>query len=244
MTWTAAEILAQLAELPLAPLDAIAPGTSLILAPHPDDESLGCGGLIAACCAAKRPPVIVCATDGAASHPGSAEYPPAALQKLREGEMRAACAILGVPADRVHFLHLPDARAPTHGPAFDAAAVTIAALVEFHAVHTIFATWPHDPHCDHEAVAALARSAVQLSAARLAYYPVWGWLLPPGQALPADAARGRRLDISAHLALKRRAIAAHISQYGGLITDSPTGFVLPAALLAVFDRPFEVFLDP
>ena len=37
--------------------DIVGDGTCLILAPHPDDESLGCGGLIAACIAAGRPPL-------------------------------------------------------------------------------------------------------------------------------------------------------------------------------------------
>lgn len=241
-----ARIHALMNALPFASLDEVAPGTSLILAPHPDDESLGCGGLIAALCQAGRPPLVVCATDGAASHPGSAEYPPAKLQALREAEMLAACAILGVPRSRVHFLGMPDGQAPTRGPAFDAAARTIAGLIKTHAIHTIFATWPHDPHCDHQAVAGLAAAAAAAEAcgARLMFYPVWGWLLRPGHQLPANAARGRRVDIAKCLPLKRRAIAAHASQYHGLITDSPDGFVLPQALLSVFDRPFEVFLDP
>jgi hypothetical protein len=42
--------------------------------------------------------------------------------------------------------------------------------------------------------------------------------------------------------VKRRAIAAHESQYGALITDSPHGFQLPAELLAIFERDFEVFV--
>ncbi len=243
-TLPASTILGLLADLPLAGLEAIAPGTSLILAPHPDDESLGCGGLIAALCQAGRPPIVVCATDGAASHPGSAAYPPANLQRLREREMLAACAILGVAQARVHFLGLADSRAPAHGPAFEAAARTIAALAEMHDVRTIFATWPHDPHGDHQATAGLAAAAARLCGAKLVFYPVWGWLLPPDHDLPADASRGRRLDVAEYLPLKRRAIAAHASQYGELITDCPSGFRLPQALLSIFDRPFEVFLDP
>ncbi|HEX2943304.1 MAG TPA: PIG-L family deacetylase, partial [Rhodopila sp.] len=58
--------------LPLGTLDHIAgTGTCLILAPHPDDESLGCGGLIATAVAAGRAPLVVILTDGAGSHPNS-----------------------------------------------------------------------------------------------------------------------------------------------------------------------------
>ena len=53
---------------------------------------------------------------------------------------------------------------------------------------------------------------------------------------------GRRLAIGPQLAAKRRAIAAHRSQYGDLIQDDPAGFRLPAGLLARFERPFETFL--
>jgi hypothetical protein len=60
--------------------------------------------------------------------------------------------------------------------------------------------------------------------------------------VPDGRSRGWRLDITASLAAKRAAIAAHRSQHGGVIDDDPSGFVLPAALLAVFERPYEVFL--
>jgi LmbE family N-acetylglucosaminyl deacetylase len=53
------------------------------------------------------------------------------------------------------------------------------------------------------------------------------------------------LDISRWHDVKRRAIAAHASQYSDLITDDPNGFRLPATLLSAFEQPFEVFLgDP
>ena len=73
-------------------------------------------------------------------------------------------------------------------------------------------------------------------------YPVWGWTLPADDALDTIVAGGR-LDIAPHLPAKRRAIAAHASQHGRLVTDDPSGFTLPPSLLSVFDAPYEVFLD-
>lgn len=238
------DILHQFRTLPVRPLADISPGTALILAPHPDDETLGCGGLIAALCEAGRPPIVVCVTDGAASHPESAAYPPDRLAALRAAELRAACAVLGLSEDRIHFLGLPDTLAPLYGETFEQSSHSIASLAESYAVRTIFATWPHDPHCDHLAVAAIAARAAQLSETRLMHYPVWGWLLPPDHPFEAPIPTGARLDITAYLPAKRRAIAAHASQYTDLITDSPDGFRLPPKLLAIFDQGFETFLDP
>ena len=69
---------------PVVGVDAITDGAALILAPHPDDESLGCGGLIAESCARGQPPLLVVLTDGAGSHPHSCEYPPSRLRDVRE----------------------------------------------------------------------------------------------------------------------------------------------------------------
>lgn len=237
-------VLRHMRALPIAAFDAIAPGTSLILAPHPDDESLGCGGLIAEAVARGRPPFVVCVTDGAASHPGSRDYPPARLARLREAEMLAACEELGLAGDRVTFLKLPDAAAPWDGTAFDGAVARIVSLIRDHDVSAMFATWAHDPHCDHAATATLARRAARVAGITLKFYPVWGWLLPPDDAFGEPVPTGARLDITRHLPAKRRAIAAHQSQYTDLITDSPNGFRLPSRLLDVFDAPYEVFLDP
>jgi LmbE family N-acetylglucosaminyl deacetylase len=239
----AGDLLQRMQALPFAEVDAIAPGTSLILAPHPDDESLGCGGLIASLCAHTRPPLIVVVTDGAGSHPDSTLFPPRRLRVLRKAEVQAAASILGVEEPRVRCLGLRDTAAPRAGASFDRAVEDIAAVVRAHGVTTIFATWPHDPHGDHQATAAIARAVADMTGARAKFYPVWGWLLPPDQAMPDDAISGERLDITPVLARKRRAIAAHASQYSNLIPDDP-GFRLPQELLAACRRSFEVFVDP
>ncbi len=241
----AGDILHAMRHLPLADLDTLVPGTSLVLAPHPDDESLGCGGLIAQACARGRPPLVVAVTDGAGSHPASQAYPPSMLKATRAAELRAAVGALGLDEDRLHFLGLPDTRAPEGGPDFDWAVAVTAALVRDHNVATLFATWPHDPHCDHVATAALATVIAASTGVRVMFYPVWGWLIAPEQVLSVAAVRGARLPMdSAVLTRKRHAIAAHASQYSDLITDDPDGFRLPADLLSIFDRDFEVFLDP
>ncbi|WP_428485102.1 PIG-L deacetylase family protein [Rhodopila sp.] len=231
--------------LPVAPLsDIIGGGTCLILAPHPDDESLGCGGLIAACCAAGRPPLVAILTDGAGSHPQSHAFPPARLRALREREARDAVAYLGLPPDRILFLGQPDTAAPHQGPAFTVAVNALSACVkrENHC-SAILAPWRHDPHCDHEAASLIAAAVAERCEIRAVGFPVWGWTLPDDHAVPAPESSGWRLDIARFLPLKRQAIQAHRSQYGGLITDDPTGFQLPPALLSAFETSFETFLQ-
>jgi LmbE family N-acetylglucosaminyl deacetylase len=228
--------------LPVATADTIVgTGRTLILAPHPDDESLGCGGLIAELCRLGRPPRVVVLTDGAGSHPGSRVFAATALRDVREQEVRRALRALGLgDQDGPTFMRLPDTAAPHDGPAFDDAVANLAAYAVGCAA--ICATWAHDPHCDHQAAHKIAAAAAARTGLRHIAYPVWGWTLPPTACLPGDVAVGWRLDIAASLAMKRAAIAAHRSQHGGVIEDDPNGFALPAALLEVFARPYEVFL--
>ncbi|MFC7690277.1 PIG-L deacetylase family protein [Paeniroseomonas aquatica] len=106
-----------MASLPYADLDSITGGrTTLVLAPHPDDESLGCGGLIAEACARGRPPVVAVLTDGTMSHPNSPSHPAPRLRALREAEAQAAVESLGLGAHRLYFLGLRDSAVPTEGP--------------------------------------------------------------------------------------------------------------------------------
>jgi LmbE family N-acetylglucosaminyl deacetylase len=230
--------------LPLgSPGEIIGDGTCLVLAPHPDDESLGCGGLIAACVAAGRSPLVAILTDGAGSHPRSRAFPADRLRAVRAQEARQAVAALGLPEDRLAFLEQPDTAAPHEGPAFDAVVAKLLALVEGEAACTaIFAPWRHDPHCDHEAASLIAAAVAEKAGIRHRAYPVWGWTLADDTAIPEAPGPGWRLNVEAFLPAKQNAIRAHQSQFGGLIEDDPAGFRLPAALLACFDSPYETFL--
>jgi LmbE family N-acetylglucosaminyl deacetylase len=218
-------------------------GRVLVLAPHPDDESLGCGGLIAALCDAKQPPLVVVLTDGTGSHKRSDALSGRKLRDLREAEARAALRLLGLddPAALI-FMRLRDTAAPHQGPAFEDAVHRIAKLADRCA--TICAPWEHDPHCDHVAAHLIAQAVAARTGIRHLAFPVWGWTLPADTALAAQKVAGWRLDVAAYLQAKQAAIAAHRSQHGSVISDDPEGFVLPHELLRVFRRPYEVFLVP
>ena len=228
-------------------------GGVLVLAPHPDDESLGCVGLLAACAAAGRPARVVVVSDGAASHPNSRAWPPPRLAALRQEEARAAIAALGLdPGQDVSFLGLPDSAVPASGPEFEAAVTEVLRLAA-PATAALLATWHHDPHRDHQATFALAEAVHRRLPAntRLLAYPVWGLAFAhpiPGFPLPpepvlAGPPRGFRLDMARHLPAKRRAVAAHASQVTGLIGDDPGGFRLPPQAIDLAFRPFELYLD-
>lgn len=239
----ASAVLQKMENLPLMDLDDIlCGGTPMVLAPHADDESLGCGGLIAEACARGRPPVVVVLTDGTMSHPSSPSYPARRLQELREAEARRAIEVLGLPPDRIHFLCQPDARVPHDGPGMLAIAEELKILLRHWNIGTLLTTWKHDPHRDHVAAYNIGRHAAHGTGARLVCYPVWAWTLPPRQRLELTELTGARLDITRHLSIKKRAIAEHKSQYSDLIKDDPAAFRLPEELLGAMARPFEVYL--
>jgi len=238
-------VQARMRDLPVSAADALlTSGRAMILAPHADDESLGCGGLIAELCERGRPPVVLVVSDGTGSHPGSQIWPASRLLALRESETLQAAAALGLPASDVDFLRLRDTAVPLDGPVFEAVCTGIIAEMRRRGCDTLLAPWLHDPHCDHEAVQIMARRVANETGVRLLSYPVWGWLIEAGTKIACDRPiAGFRIDIGQHLARKRQAIRLHASQYSDLIDDDPGGFRLPEALLSVFEEPFETFLE-
>jgi LmbE family N-acetylglucosaminyl deacetylase len=214
----------------------------LIIAPHPDDESLGCGGLIAASCDAGVAPVVVVLTDGAGSHPGSRAYPPERLLELREQEAKRAVNVLGLPLRNLYFLRAPDTKLPEAGQVFDDHVSRLGEIGRSHDCGAVVAPWLGDPHCDHQAAAIMATNVSVEHDWALLSYPVWGWLREGEDLFDEPRKRGWKLQISGQMPRKQQAIAAHRSQYGGLIEDSLAGFKLPDELLRVFSQNFEIYI--
>jgi LmbE family N-acetylglucosaminyl deacetylase len=216
----------------------------IVVAPHPDDESLACGGLIAEARREGLQGKVVIVSDGVGSHPNSKAYPPDRLRSLREEEAKRAGAELGLKPEDMLFLGLPDRFVPCEGGEAERAIAAIADCASEIGARSLFVSWRHDPHCDHEASYRIARKAQRrIGEIRLFEYVVWGHTLPfASEVDPIPGGFRIRLDPET-LQKKRRAIAAHRSQITDLIDDDPDGFRFTPSGLARFDLPCEFFLD-
>ncbi len=234
------------ASLPAAPLEALAGnGGILVLAPHPDDETLGCGAAIMAALAAGRPVTVALLTGGGGSHPRSRDYPPEAMVALRRREFAEALARLGAAGGasvESLYLDLPDTAVPHEATALAPIAARLRDRVVDGGIDTVWATWRGDPHTDHVAAARLA----DLLASRCAEtgltltrrdYAVWGRFgaaLPAGPVLAFPPGRWH--------AAKAHAMDAYASQLTPLVRDDPDGFVMPPALTRHFADAPEIFV--
>ncbi|SFI85487.1 PIG-L deacetylase family protein [Albimonas pacifica] len=214
---------------------------ALVLAPHPDDESLACGGLLAACFADAGAHVI-CLTDGGASHLGSPTWSRAALSALRRQEMEAALRDLGGGPGDLTWLGLPDAASDTIANLGPVVAAVIEAARRVDA-RSLFAPCETDPHCDHEVAAAVARAAACMAGLRLYSYPVWSRWRDPGFRERLGAPCEFRVDPGPWRAAKGAAIRRHRSQLGQVVHDAREAFAMSPAFVAMFEAGPEIFFE-
>lgn len=220
-------------------------GNTLIVAPHPDDESLGCGGVIALLKKYGLSVSILVLSDGTQSHPNSKKFPPNKLRKLRESECSNAAAILGLdPKHDVTFCRFPDTQVPgEESEKYKSAVARLKLFLASKNAQTIFVPWRRDPHPDHRATYQLIIKAKDQNH-RIVEYPIWLYTTEEKFDAPLKSeVSAFRLDVSSVLKIKRQAISAHCSQITDLIDDDPNGFRLGSDVLNEFDLPFEVFFE-
>lgn len=190
-----------------------AAGRALVVAPHPDDETIGCGGTAALLAARGAAVDVVVATRGEASvaQPGAAG---AGTAGQRAGEAARAARILGLGPPTC--LELPDGNVAAHR---DELAGWLAGRLDDGAIDAVFAPWPLDDHPDHRAVSRAVAAALE-RLGRPEGVQVWGYevwaALPPNRLVDVTAVWGAKqaaldchqhgrasFDLDAHLALSR-----------------------------------------
>jgi LmbE family N-acetylglucosaminyl deacetylase len=211
----------------------------LVVAPHPDDESLGCGALIARCVDARQPVHLLFLTDGERAL--SRFIDPSELAPIRRREACTAATALGLDETRdVTFAGFPDDHL---GDRPEAVTDAIAAAVDGAGPGvTVCVTDRRDPHSDHRAAALATARACRRSdtVQRLFEYPIWSlevWPIVPGRMrgdrrfwMSTARARGglewvrhtdHVVDVTLYRSRKAAAISAHRSQLG-LLEDAAT----------------------
>lgn len=181
--------LAELDACPLPqPLDLTQARKVLVFAPHPDDETLGCGGTLARL-ALLCPVKVVLVTDGS----GGGGLPPEA-GAIRQAEFVRALAVLGV--NESVQLNQPDG----DFQGSPALALQVKALLDDYQPDWVFLPSPLDYHRDHVRIAAflepLCRSCVSVT--QLLFYEIWA-------PVPATHV----VDITEQAHCKHAALAEH-----------------------------------
>lgn len=221
----------------LPPLDLTRYRRVVVVGAHPDDESLGAGGLTATATASGLPTALLVATDGEGSHPGSPTHTSDQLAARRRAELSEAAVALGLGGSRVTRLGLPDGRVGDHA---DDVVAAIVDLVGDGRDCLVVAPYRSDGHPDHEAMGRCAATAAHRTDATLAEYPIWLWHAGERHDLPVDSMT--RLPLSPRaMAAKRAAIASHTSQVRPLSDQPGDEVMISESVLELFAGEEELF---
>jgi LmbE family N-acetylglucosaminyl deacetylase len=195
-----------------------------VLAPHADDETLGCGGTLRRYADEGVPVHVIVMTDGAGVETDRED-----IAEVRREEAGRAAEILGI--GETVFLDFADGRLDAHHGELDE---RLGAELARIAPDVVFAPFPVDPHPDHVATADAAIRALRAGGAfRLAFYEIY-------QPIRFN----KEVDVTGVMDAKRRAIRVYESGLlgsGDLIADASEGLARYRQFFNRIERLYEVF---
>lgn len=237
--------------------------SAVVFAPHPDDETLGCGGTIVKKTRAGADVSLVVMTDGRRSHRELMDEE--RIREIRALEAEEAAIRLGIPADRVYRLDIHDKTLCDH---FEDAVARVVEILSSARPLEIYIPYLHEPPSDHVETrrVALAAARAVLPSVTVYEYPVWFWFHWPWVPYPLynrrdlpgvigeNAAAAVRMihdfnscvfsgDVHAE---KRHALDAYKSQMTRLVDDpawARLADVADGAFLECFFQEYEVFWE-
>ncbi|MET4780070.1 PIG-L family deacetylase [Glaciihabitans sp. UYNi722] len=235
--WNADARRHRLPELRLEGIDEL-----IVIAAHPDDETLGAGGLIAECSIIGIPIHVVVVTDGAGSHPHSTTVTPVGLAVRRRRETTNAVRRLA-PAAVVTFLDFGDGTIRENREQVRIEVDCIVAKASQNAL--LVAPWRGDGHRDHRILGEVTAEANAGRGIRFLEYPIWlwHWSSPELDSTPWKQFSALRMSEST-LAAKNAAIRLHESQVAPLSAAPGDEAVLDSQFLRNFEHDAEVFIAP
>jgi len=213
----------------------------VVFAPHPDDETLGCGGTLAKRLKEGFDAWIVVITRG--QNLMSVVFDihdapsPDQVCELRKEETRQATKILGVPPENLIFWDHDDGSLDAQ--AEDALEKVLVMLREKKS-REVYCTNPYESHTDHRAASSIVRKACSLVDSPVTLYEyIVG--LKSGMSIDDIQEPIAEIDISAELALKREAVQVFKSHLD-VLSDAQPHPVFSADDIASFLQPAESFV--
>jgi LmbE family N-acetylglucosaminyl deacetylase len=193
-------------------------GALLVVAPHPDDEILGAGGLIRTWAARGADVSVLSVSDGEAAEPARHN-----LGAIRRGELTEALRKLCPTHVSVTRLGLPDGQIAHHVNRLRNAILSLA-----RGPLTLIAPYEHDGHPDHEAVGGVCLEFARSQQVPIARYAIWAWQRATAEQL-REVRWGKFLLGDDAMRAKTRALSCFRTQLEGCD---------PGLLL----QPYEAFL--
>lgn len=218
--------------------------SAMVIAPHQDDEVLGCGGLIGSKSENNIPIQVVFVTDGGASHAWHPNYQSGELIPVRKKEALTALSILGVDPSQIHFLNKPDSKLLFLNPIERQKAIEeLAQILQSSQPEEVYVPHRKDRTKDHEATYELVIEAIKLSGIKVdvLQYPIWMlWNSLLFRDLKLEELAGAyRLSIHSFQSKKKQALEVYRSQC--LPIEAELAPILKPAFLKRFFLPYEVF---
>jgi LmbE family N-acetylglucosaminyl deacetylase len=212
----------------------------IIIAPHPDDEILGLGGLILYLMDEKTDVHIVYLTDGE----GSGVWPDKEeIKKQRIKLSESVCNKIGIKNSRIHRLHLPDGKVPFRDEIiFKEVTDSIRILIDTIQPDAVFTThyleyWPYDHVAAYEiAVEAVNRSVTK---PQLWCYWVWTWInIRPESLFNLLLKEMRKITIGKYYLQKKELKDIYLKESNP--DGKPWSGVLPDPLIKALKNPVEI----
>lgn len=210
----------------------------VVVAPHPDDEVLGSGGLLQRMQHLGLEVMIVAVTDGEASHPVASRLG-LDVGAMRGIESQVALDRLGCGPVRVVRLGIPDGSVAVQRPHLTNVLSGLLGPDDL-----CVTPWRSDGHPDHDATGAATLAAARATRTPVLEYLVWAWHWATPKSAAVPWRQCRRLDLDRRqIARKRWATYAFTSQIRPGHSEERQGPLLSDSILRRFWRPFEVFIE-
>jgi LmbE family N-acetylglucosaminyl deacetylase len=219
---------------------------SLVIAPHPDDETLGVGGLIALRRQENSAVRVIFLTSGEASHMSCCSISREEVACIRRQQALEATACLGLNSGEILWQDLQDGRIPCKGEkGFEDSVTILAEILKNEKPAEVYCPHPYDGWRDHEATSAIVNEALERSGhdVKLIYYLVWSWYNAPSMRSKFfNWNKAWKLNIERVFEKKISAIRHYLEG-----PKAPCGYPfcgrLPRAVISCAKKRTEIFID-